>query len=167
MPRGVIRLMDISSVKYSTVVLLKTFNLSCSRQQKLQILLSLVLLAHLICDTEAGSSCCARKPRPCTLYELLCRAGQGNDTGSAGKTGRITSDASAGILTMGKRKENDSRYHDRLQQLLQSSRNQAKGILTVGKRTEDGVATLHRPVKLDLEQPLKYLMQPVDRDLNR
>ncbi|TSK28007.1 Orexin [Bagarius yarrelli] len=104
------------------------------------------------------TSCCTRKSNPCSLYELLCRAGYRNLTDPDGKIGRLSSDAAAGILTLGKRKATETRYHDRLQHLLHNSRNQAAGILTMGKR----VASDHTLFKLDLEKPLKYLIQPVD-----
>lgn len=131
----------------------------------MQLTLFLALVTQLTCDAEAMTSCCARKTHPCTLYELLCRAGHRNLTDLDGKLVRLSSDAAAGILTLGKRKATESRYQDRLQHLLHSSRNQAAGILTMGKRSaESGLGTQHTAIKLDLERPLKYLLQPVDRD---
>ncbi|XP_026772850.2 orexin [Pangasianodon hypophthalmus] len=129
-----------------------------------KLVLFLALMTQLTCDADAMTSCCTRKPHPCSLYELLCRAGHRNLTDPDGKLGRLSSDAAAGILTLGKRKATESRYQDRLQHLLHSSRNQAAGILTMGKRgAESGLGTVHTAVKLDLERPLKYLMQPADR----
>lgn len=120
-------------------------------------------MTQLTCDAEAITSCCTRKPHPCALYELLCRAGHRNLTDPVGKLGRLGSDAAAGILTLGKRKATETRYQDRLQHLLHSTRNQAAGILTMGKRGAEG-STDHTALKLDLERPLKYLLPPVDRD---
>lgn len=131
----------------------------------MQLVLLLALMTQLTCDADATTICCARKQHPCTLYELLCRAGHRNLTEADGKLGRLSSDAAAGILTLGKRKATETRYQDRLQHLLHSSRNQAAGILTMGKRGfESGFGTDHTPVKLVLERPLKYLIQPADRD---
>lgn len=136
-----------------------------SPEQKLQLMLFLALVTQLTCDTEAMTSCCARKSHPCALYELLCRVGHRNLTDLDGKLGRLSSDASAGILTLGKRKATDNRYQDRLQHLLHSSRNQAAGILTMGKRSAgSGLGPKHTPVNLDRERPVKYLLQPGDRD---
>nr|AEZ56940.1 prepro-orexin [Silurus meridionalis] len=128
--------------------------------------LLLALLVQLTCDAEAmTTSCCARKPHQCTLYELLCRAGHRNLTDPDGKLGRLSSDAAAGILTLGKRKAPETRYQDRLQQFLHSSRNQAAGILTMGKRVaESSLDSEHTALNLDLERPLKYLMQPAHRE---
>lgn len=128
-------------------------------------MLLLTLMTKLTCDAEAMTSCCMRKLHPCTLYELLCRAGHRNLTDPDRILSRLSSDAAAGILTLGKRKATETRYQDRLQHLLHSSRNQAAGILTMGKRDgESGHDTVHTPIKLDLERPLKYLIQPGDRD---
>lgn len=63
---------------------------------------------------------------------LLCRSGNGNG-------GSHTGDAAAGILTLGKRRDDGHRLQSRLHQLLQGSMNQAAGILTMGKRTEERV----------------------------
>lgn len=63
---------------------------------------------------------------------LLCRSG------SKTPVGVLTGDAAAGILTLGKRKEEEERFQSRLHQLLHGSRNKAAGILTMGKRTEEG-----------------------------
>uniref|UniRef100_A0A673BF60 Hypocretin neuropeptide precursor n=1 Tax=Sphaeramia orbicularis TaxID=375764 RepID=A0A673BF60_9TELE len=52
--------------------------------------------------------------------------------------GTLTGDAAAGILTLGKRLEDEHRLQSRLHQLLHGSKNQAAGILTMGKRTEEG-----------------------------
>ena len=97
--------------------------------QKVQMLLCLALLIHLACDAEGLTSCCTRKPKPCGLYELLCRRGNGTVQG-----GRFPGNAAMGILTLGKRKTGERRIQNRLQQLLHGSRNQAAGILTMGKR---------------------------------
>uniref|UniRef100_A0A673BIW3 Hypocretin neuropeptide precursor n=1 Tax=Sphaeramia orbicularis TaxID=375764 RepID=A0A673BIW3_9TELE len=53
--------------------------------------------------------------------------------------GTLTGDAAAGILTLGKRLEDEHRLQSRLHQLLHGSKNQAAGILTMGKRTEEGL----------------------------
>ncbi|XP_053471493.1 orexin [Ictalurus furcatus] len=130
-----------------------------------KLVLFLAVMTQLTCDTEAMTSCCTRKPHPCPLHELLCRTGHRNLTDLDGKLGRLSSDAAAGILTLGKRNAPETRYQDRLQHLLHSSRNQAAGILTMGKRgVWSGFGTDHTPFKLDLERPLKYLIRPVDRD---
>lgn len=104
-----------------------------SSKQKVQVFLFLALLVHLACDAEGTTSCCTRKPRPCSLYELLCRRGDGNGTVQGV---RFPGNAAAGILTLGKRKTGERRLQNRLQQLLHGSRNQAAGILTMGKRME-------------------------------
>lgn len=108
--------------------------------QKVQILLFLALLVHLACEAEGTTSCCTRKPRPCGLYELLCRRGDSNGTVHGA---RFPGSAAAGILTLGKRKSGERRLQNRLEQLLHGSRNQAAGILTMGKRMEniEGEAT--------------------------
>nr|BBO15488.1 orexin [Pseudopleuronectes yokohamae] len=100
-------------------------------QQKVLVLVLLLLLSQLTCDAHSMSDCCRQPSRSCRLYALLCRAG------SKTVGGTLSGDAAAGILTLGKRKEEDHRLHSRLHHLLQVSRNQAAGILTVGKRTEE------------------------------
>lgn len=137
-------------------------------EQKAQLVLFLALMTQLTCDAHAVANCCTRKPHTCTLYELLCRAGFRDLTDPNGKLGWLSSDAAAGILTLGKRKATETRYQDRLQHLLHSSRNQAGGILTMGKRgVEAEPLNDQTPVSLDLDRPLKYLIQPVDRDSYR
>ncbi|KAL7860656.1 hypothetical protein AOLI_G00170050 [Acnodon oligacanthus] len=132
-----------------------------------KVLLFLVLFAQVMHASEGMASCCERRPRACGLYGLLCRTGADNSTDV--KSVRVSSDAAAGILTLGKRKAAESRYQDRLQHLLHGARNQAAGILTMGRRSEEGeghpslrdreIGTVHSPVKLDLERPLEFLMQ--------
>ncbi|XP_071327903.1 hypocretin neuropeptide precursor [Trachinotus anak] len=95
------------------------------------LVLVLLLLSQLTCDAHSVSECCRQPSRSCRLYVLLCRPG------SKSLGGPLTGDAAAGILTLGKRKEDEHRLHSRLYQLLQGSRNQAAGILTMGKRTEE------------------------------
>ncbi|KAL0992778.1 hypothetical protein UPYG_G00098270 [Umbra pygmaea] len=103
-----------------------------SSTKKLKVLLLLLLVSDLACDAEEVASCCRLKSRPCPLYVLLCRTGNGT-----GGRGTLTDDAAAGILTVGKRKDTDEhRFQSRLNQLLNGSRNQAAGILTMGKRTD-------------------------------
>ena len=106
-------------------------NLISSAQQKVLVLVLMLLLSQLACDAHSVSECCRQPARSCRLYVLLCRSGS-HDFG-----GTPTGDAAAGILTLGKRKEDDHRLQSRLHQLLQVSRNQAEGILTMGKRTEE------------------------------
>ena len=91
----------------------------------------MLLLSQLACDAHSVSECCKQPSRSCRLYVLLCRSG------SKVLGGPLTEDASAGILTLGKRNEDEHRLQSRLHQLLQGSRNQAAGILTMGKRTEE------------------------------
>lgn len=95
------------------------------------VLVLLLLLSQLACDAHSVPECCREPSRPCRLYVLLCRSG------NKGPGGALTGDAAAGILTLGKRKEDEYRFQSRLQQLLQGSRNQAAGILTMGKRTRE------------------------------
>ncbi|XP_010738065.3 hypocretin neuropeptide precursor [Larimichthys crocea] len=99
--------------------------------KKALVLVLMLLLSQLACDAHSMSECCRQPSRSCRLYVLLCRAG-GNTLG-----GPLTGDAAAGILTLGKRKEDEGRLQNRLHQLLHGSRNQAAGILTMGKRTEE------------------------------
>ncbi|TWW70226.1 hypothetical protein D4764_18G0010320 [Takifugu flavidus] len=102
-----------------------------SDRQKVPVLLFLLLLSQLACDAHSVSECCRQPPHSCRLYVLLCRSG-GMTLG-----GPLTGDAAAGILTLGKRKEEGGRFQSRLHQLLHGSRSQAAGILTMGKRTEE------------------------------
>ncbi|XP_023269684.1 orexin [Seriola lalandi dorsalis] len=99
--------------------------------RKVLVLVLMLLLSHLTCDAHSMSECCRQPSRSCRLYVLLCRPG------SKALGVPLTGDAAAGILTLGKRKEDEHRLHSRLYQLLQGSRNQAAGILTMGKRTEE------------------------------
>uniref|UniRef100_UPI0037E94A7D hypocretin neuropeptide precursor n=1 Tax=Semicossyphus pulcher TaxID=241346 RepID=UPI0037E94A7D len=99
--------------------------------RKVLLLVSMLLLSQLACDAHSMSECC-RQPSPsCRLYVLLCRSG------SKTLGGTLTGDAAAGILTLGKRKEDVDRLQSRLNQLLHVSRNPAAGILTMGKRAEE------------------------------
>ncbi|XP_049925114.1 orexin [Epinephelus moara] len=98
--------------------------------RKVLVLVLMLLLSQLACDAHSVSECCRQPPRNCRLHVLLCRSGSKNLGGT------LTGDAAAGILTLGKRREDD-RLQSRLHQLLQGSRNQAAGILTMGKRTEE------------------------------
>lgn len=106
-------------------------NLISFAQQKVVVLLLMLLLCHLACDAHSVSECCRQPSRSCWLYTLLCRSG------SKTSGGTLTGDAAAGILTLGKRKDDGGRLQSRLQQLLHASKNQAAGILTMGKRTEE------------------------------
>ncbi|XP_038593619.1 orexin [Micropterus salmoides] len=99
--------------------------------RKILVLVLMLLLSQLACDAHSVSECCREPSRSCRLYVLLCRSG----SNTSGRT--LTGDAAAGILTLGKRKEDEERLQSRLHQLLQGSRNQAAGILTMGKRTEE------------------------------
>ncbi|KAM7387366.1 hypothetical protein PAMA_009811 [Pampus argenteus] len=101
--------------------------------RKVLVLVVMLMLSHLACDAHSVSECCRQPSRSCRLYVLLCRSGSKD----VGVGGHLTGDASAGILTLGKRKEDEHRLQSRLHQLLQGSRNQAAGILTMGKRTEE------------------------------
>ncbi|XP_069565194.1 hypocretin neuropeptide precursor [Brachyistius frenatus] len=99
--------------------------------RKVLVLVFMLLLSQLACDAHSVSKCCRQPSGSCRLYVLLCRSG------SKGLGGTLTGDASAGILTLGKRGEEEHRLQSRLHQLLQGSRNQAAGILTMGKRTKE------------------------------
>ncbi|XP_034750776.1 orexin [Etheostoma cragini] len=99
--------------------------------KKVMVLVLMLLLSHLACDAQSMSECCRQPARSCHLYALLCRSGSKNLGGT------LTGDAAAGILTLGKRRDDEHLMQSRLQQLLQGSRNQAAGILTMGKRTEE------------------------------
>ncbi|XP_041633636.1 orexin [Cheilinus undulatus] len=99
--------------------------------RKVLLLVWMLLLSQLCCDAHSMSECC-RQPSPsCRLHVLLCRSG------SKAFGGALTGDAAAGILTLGKRKEDVDRLQNRLTHLLHVSRNPAAGILTMGKRTEE------------------------------
>ncbi|XP_024920039.1 hypocretin neuropeptide precursor isoform X2 [Cynoglossus semilaevis] len=99
--------------------------------KKVLVLVLMLLLSQLTCEANSMTECCRQTSRSCRLYILLCRSG------GSFVSGALTGDAAAGILTLGKRGEDDHRLHSRLHQLLQGSRNQAAGILTMGKRTEE------------------------------
>ncbi|XP_042360661.1 orexin [Plectropomus leopardus] len=102
-----------------------------THNRKVLVLVLMLLLSQLACDAHSVSECCRQPPRFCRLHVLLCRSGSKN------LGGVLTGDAAAGILTLGKRREDEHRLQSRLHQLLQGSRNQAAGILTMGKRTEE------------------------------
>ncbi|KAG7505377.1 orexin [Solea senegalensis] len=104
-----------------------------TNNRKLLVLVLMSLASHLTCEAHSVSECCRQPSRSCRLYVLLCRSG----TNALG--GTLAGDAAAGILTLGKRGEEDHRLHSRLNHLLQVSRNQAAGILTMGKRMEEKV----------------------------
>ncbi|KAF1379764.1 hypothetical protein PFLUV_G00179420 [Perca fluviatilis] len=99
--------------------------------KKVLVLVLMLLLSHLACDAHSMSECCRQPARSCHLYALLCRSGSKNLGGT------LTGDAAAGILTLGKRNEDEHLLQSRLNQLLQGSRNKAAGILTMGRRTEE------------------------------
>ncbi|XP_061604199.1 orexin isoform X2 [Phyllopteryx taeniolatus] len=100
-----------------------------SNKKVLVVVLVLVLLPHEVrCDPHSvPSECCRQQMRACHLHLLLCRPGA---------VGAGPADASAGILTLGKRTEDDRVFNSRLQQLLHESRNHAAGILTMGRRAQ-------------------------------
>ncbi|KAM8824503.1 hypocretin neuropeptide precursor [Synchiropus picturatus] len=96
--------------------------------RKVLALVLMLLLSQLACDAHSVSECCRHPTRSCRLYVLLCRpSGQAS----------AVNDASAGILTLGKRTEDEQRLQSRLHMLLHGSRNQAAGILTMGRRDEE------------------------------
>ena len=97
----------------------------------------LVLLAsHALCDAHRASApCCSGEPsRACRLYALLLC---GPAALGGARLGGM--DASAGILTLGKREAEEQHYHSRLHQLLRGGGGGggAAGILTMGKRSEE------------------------------
>ncbi|XP_068606566.1 hypocretin neuropeptide precursor [Brachionichthys hirsutus] len=98
-------------------------------QRKLLPLVVMLLLSPVACDDRTVSECCCQSPRSCRLYVLLCHS----DRNASGPP--LTGDAAAGILTLGKRREEEDHLQSRLHLLLNGSRNQAAGILTMGKRT--------------------------------
>ncbi|XP_013878591.1 hypocretin neuropeptide precursor [Austrofundulus limnaeus] len=100
-------------------------------QRKVLVFVLLLLLSQLDCDAQTVSECCRQPPRSCRLHALLCRSGSRSTGGTA------VEDAAAGILTLGKRNEEEFRLQSRLHQLLHGSRNQAAGILTMGRRTAE------------------------------
>ncbi|XP_049601611.2 hypocretin neuropeptide precursor [Syngnathus scovelli] len=93
------------------------------------VVLALVLLPHLACcDPDSVSDECCRQPsQVCRLHLLLCRSGWVRNR---------PADASAGILTLGKRMEDEGALDSRLQHFLHEPRNQAAGILTMGRRAQ-------------------------------
>uniref|UniRef100_A0A8C5DBN3 Hypocretin neuropeptide precursor n=1 Tax=Gouania willdenowi TaxID=441366 RepID=A0A8C5DBN3_GOUWI len=93
------------------------------------VLVLMLLLSQLACDAHDVSQCCRQTSRSCRLHMLLCRSSITTMDGAR------PGDASAGILTLGKRGEDELQYQSRLYHLLHGSRNQAAGILTMGKRT--------------------------------
>ncbi|XP_029014186.1 orexin isoform X2 [Betta splendens] len=107
---------------------LTNFKKAAGMDKKLLLLVLILLLSQLTCAAYDVPECCRQPSRPCRLYVLLCRSG------AKSSGGPLTGDAAAGILTLGKRTEEEHRLQSRLQQLLQGSRNQAAGILTMGKR---------------------------------
>ncbi|CAL8273226.1 unnamed protein product [Lota lota] len=112
--------------------------LFCIRQRR-QVLVLVLLVSHALCDDHSVSeSCCSREPsRACRLYVLLL-CGPGGSAGQALSGKSLGEDASAGILTLGKREAEEQQYHSLLHQLLRSgARNRAAGILTMGKRSEE------------------------------
>ncbi|XP_019722032.1 hypocretin neuropeptide precursor isoform X2 [Hippocampus comes] len=94
------------------------------------VVLALVLLSNETrCDPLSASGECCRQPsRACRLHLFLCRSG-GVSGGPA--------DPSAGILTLGKRMEDEGTFNNRLHQLLYGSRSHAAGILTMGRRAQN------------------------------
>ncbi|XP_054464098.1 orexin [Anoplopoma fimbria] len=102
-----------------------------SSNRKVLVLVLMLLLSRLACDAQSVSECCRQPTRSCRLSRFLCRSGSKNFGGA------LPGDAVAGILTLGKRKDDEHNLQSRLQQLLQGSRNQAAGILTMGKRNAE------------------------------
>lgn len=100
-------------------------------RQKALLLLVMLLVSPAACDPHSVAECCRQPSRSCPLYVLFCRSG------SKSFGGARSGDAAAGILTLGKRNEEEHRLQSRLQQLLHGPKNQAAGILTMGKRTEE------------------------------
>ncbi|XP_056262327.1 orexin [Pseudoliparis swirei] len=92
--------------------------------RKVLVLVLMLLLSQLACDAHGVSECCRRPARSCRLSVVLCRSHRPN----------VGGDASAGILALGKRNEDERSLQSRLDRLLLGSRNQAAGILTMGKR---------------------------------
>ncbi|XP_023205303.1 orexin isoform X1 [Xiphophorus maculatus] len=97
--------------------------------RKTVVFMLILLLAQLGCSTQSVSECCRQPAQSCRLQVLLCRSGKKSIGGT------IAGDAAAGILTLGKRNEDELHLQSRLHQLLHGRKNQAAGILTMGKRT--------------------------------
>uniref|UniRef100_A0A3B4A8J1 Hypocretin neuropeptide precursor n=1 Tax=Periophthalmus magnuspinnatus TaxID=409849 RepID=A0A3B4A8J1_9GOBI len=93
--------------------------------QKAVLVVLLLLLSKSTSGANPMSECCRHPSPSCRLYLLLC-----------GPAGLKAGDAAAGILTLGKRSEEEFRLQNRLNHLLHGQRNQAAGILTMGKRIE-------------------------------
>ncbi|XP_054616201.1 orexin [Dunckerocampus dactyliophorus] len=111
---------------------------SHSSNKKVLVLLLLLLQSQAaLCDAHGVSSECCRQPsRPCRLHLFLCRSG-GTET--------VLGDASAGILTLGKRTQDEHTFQSRLQQLLHESTDRSAGILTMGRRAQPGVKGHYAP----------------------
>ncbi|KAK5616922.1 hypothetical protein CRENBAI_012329 [Crenichthys baileyi] len=99
--------------------------------KKALVFMLILLLAQLGCNSQSVPECCRQPARSCRLQVLLCRSG------SKSMGGTITGDAAAGILTLGKRNEDEFHLQSRLHQLLHGHKNQAAGILTMGRRTAE------------------------------
>ncbi|CAL1587756.1 unnamed protein product [Knipowitschia caucasica] len=90
------------------------------------LLVMLLLLSEPSCGSSPVHECCRHPSPSCRLILLLC--------GPAGLRS-AGGDAAAGILTLGKRSEEEFSLQSRLNHLLHGQGNQAAGILTMGKRT--------------------------------
>ncbi|KAK7939920.1 hypothetical protein WMY93_003246 [Mugilogobius chulae] len=95
-----------------------------AKNRKVVLLVLLLLLSKSSSGANPVSECCRHPSPSCRLYLLLCRP-----------AGIKPGDAAAGILTLGKRSEEEYSLQSRLNHLLHIQRNQAAGILTMGKRT--------------------------------
>ncbi|XP_068191920.1 hypocretin neuropeptide precursor [Antennarius striatus] len=100
-----------------------------SEKKLLALMAMLLLLSPVACEAQTVSECCRQSPHSCRLYVLLCHSDSKTPGGAP-----LTGDAAAGILTLGKRREEEERLQSKLHLLLNGSRNQAAGILTMGKR---------------------------------
>ncbi|XP_038134259.1 orexin [Cyprinodon tularosa] len=99
--------------------------------RKVLLFMLILLLSQLGCNAQSVSECCRQPARSCRLQVLLCRSG------NKSMGGAINGDAAAGILTLGKRNEEEFPLQSRLHQLLHGHNNQAAGILTMGRRTAE------------------------------